>query len=116
MQRGTETARRTFYAAVLVLEGSADRPDQASLYEETIVVVLARSVEEARERATEHGRGREHAYRSGTGAVITWRLAEIVDVAEVDGPLDDGAEVYTRHFRDYAAYRRFEPLLSGEPL
>jgi hypothetical protein len=28
----------------------------------------------------------------------------------------DGAEIYARHFRDYQAYKEFEPLLSGKEL
>ena len=28
--------------------------------------------------------------------------------------LKDGSTLYSRHFRDYDAYRRFEPLLSGD--
>jgi Domain of unknown function (DUF4288) len=47
------------------------------------------------------------------GETITWPLKHVVDVSEVIDRLDDGAEVYTRHFRDYEAYCVFETMLSG---
>ncbi len=41
----------------------------------------------------------------------------MVDVSAVlDEDLTQDADLYARHFRDYAAYQRFEPLLSGEEL
>ncbi|WHT18663.1 DUF4288 domain-containing protein [Crossiella sp. CA-258035] len=105
----------TRFCAVIVLCSLAEGKDP--LYQENIVLLDADSLESARARAAQHGRDGETEYRNGDGELVRWRLAEVVDVAEVpDQQLGDGAEVYTRHFRDYAAYRRFEPLLDGEPL
>ncbi|GAA2798114.1 DUF4288 domain-containing protein [Crossiella cryophila] len=105
----------TRYCAVIIL--SAHIGDTATLHQENIVLLDADSLESARARAQAHGRAGEHEYRNGDGELVVWRLTAVVDVAEVDDQaLGDGAEVYTRHFRDYAAYRRFEPLLDGEPL
>ncbi|MFE2548031.1 hypothetical protein ACFXGI_05705 [Streptomyces sp. NPDC059355] len=48
---------------------------------------------------------------------ITWTFRQLVDVAAVpDDRVGDGAELCTRHFRNFAAHTAFEPLLSGEDL
>lgn len=47
------------------------------------------------------------------GETIMYAFKEIVDVRQVDDALVDGAEVYSRHFRNYDAYRDFEPMLDG---
>ncbi|QYN40069.1 DUF4288 domain-containing protein [Pseudonocardia sp. DSM 110487] len=49
----------------------------------------------------------ETEYENEYGETIRWRFREISDIKEIIDPLGDGAEVYTRYFRDYAAYREF---------
>jgi hypothetical protein len=120
---GTETQ---YYAAVLVLASSSTAPAADPTYEETVVLLPVSSQQEPREQAHAYGREQETSYLNGEGDTVTWILVGVVDVALV---LDDedltrvgdeqpgcGVEVYSRHFRDYAAYRRFEPQLDGEAL
>jgi hypothetical protein len=114
------------YAAVLVLVASTAAPDAHPVYEETVVLLPASSSQEARRQAHAHGRRQETGYLNGQGETVTWTLLEVVDVAPVleeenltlvhDEQAGPGVEVYYRYFRDYAAYRRFEPLLDGEAL
>jgi hypothetical protein len=107
----------SLYVAVLVSESSSDAPDHVPLYEESFVLLRAASHEEAAERAHALGEREQASYRNESGETITWTLKHVVDVSDVvDDTLDDGATVYARHFRAYDAYRRFEPLLSGEEL
>jgi hypothetical protein len=120
---GTETR---YYAAVLVLASTTPAPDDVPTYEETVVLVPASSQDEARQRAHAHGRRQETSYLNVQGETLTWTLLQVVDVALVvddenltlvnDEQPGRGGEVYNRYFRDYAAYRRFEPLLDGEAL
>jgi hypothetical protein len=120
---GTETH---YYAAVLMLASSSTARDDHPVYEETVVLLPASSQEEAREQAHAHGRRQETSYLNVHGETVTWTLLEVVDVAPVleeekltlvhDEQPVRSVEVYSRHFRDYAAYRRFEPLLDGEAL
>lgn len=103
------------YIAVLLTEAAT--PGHPPLYQESFVLLAAADADAARARAEAHGRALETTYTNPDGEPVTWTLRHVVDVAEVlDGDLGDGAELYARHFRDYAAYRSFEPLLSGEPL
>lgn len=105
----------TQYCAVLTF--SAFIGDTATLHEESFVLLRADSAESARAAAEAHARDAEHEYRNADGELVRWRLADIVDVAAVrDEVLGHGSEVYSRHFRDYEAYRRFEPLLDGQEL
>lgn len=102
-------------------EGEAGAPAaaerRAPLYRESFVLLTARSEDEARSRARAHGESLETSYRNERGEPVTWTFRQLVDVAEVpDDRLGDGAELYTRHFRDFAAYTAFEPLLAGEDL
>ncbi|MFK0044141.1 DUF4288 domain-containing protein [Streptomyces sp. NPDC090741] len=109
---------RTYVAVlVCVAEAAAASGSQAPLYRESFVLLTARTEDEARSKARAHGEGLETSYRNEKGELITWTFRQLVDVAEVpDDSLGDGAELYTRHFRDFAAYTAFEPLLSGEDL
>ncbi|MBT2384609.1 DUF4288 domain-containing protein [Streptomyces sp. ISL-11] len=105
------------YTAVLLCETSADAADHVPLFQESFVLIEAENAARARWKAAAHGRRLETAYENERGELITWKLRHVVDVNEVlDENLVDGAELYARHFRDYAAYRSFEPLLSGEGL
>jgi Domain of unknown function (DUF4288) len=102
-------ATQRMYAAVLVYESaSSDRP----LYEETITLLRADSTTHAEERARDFARTRETEFVNERGEVIKWTLKHLVDVSEVSDDMGDGAEIYTRHFRNYNAYSAFEMNLS----
>jgi hypothetical protein len=98
------------YAAVLIYSSSSDRADYRTLYEETITIIFASSHGDAEQRARNFASEQETEYRNEYGETIKWRFKEISDLKEIIDPLGDGAEVYTRYFRDYTAYR----ILTGE--
>lgn len=100
------------FAAVLMYEVRSSRPGHAPLFEETVTLLTADSPEHAAQRAREHAESRETSFPDTAGDTITWSFRHLVDVTEVDEPLGDGAEVYTRHFSDYHAYLAVEPLAS----
>lgn len=57
---------------------------------------------------------RETCFQNAEGQTIHWKLKRVVDVSRVlSDVLDDGAELYSRHFKNYEAYHAFEPLLGG---
>jgi hypothetical protein len=101
------------YAAVLVYVSSSPAPGYQPLYEETVTLVRADSVSHAEQRARDFARARETEYLNEQGESIRWTFEHLIDVSEVSDGLGDGAEVYTRHFRNYEAYRSFEMMLSG---
>ncbi|OLF18840.1 DUF4288 domain-containing protein, partial [Actinophytocola xanthii] len=100
------------FAAVLVYEATSSRAGQGPWFEETVTLLEADSPEHAAEKAREHAESREIEGEDADGYTIRWSFRHLVDVAEIDGPLGDGAELYTRHFRDYRAYLAVEPLAS----
>lgn len=105
------TTEPEFYLAVLVLESSADSADYRPLYEESFVLIKAESREEADEKATEYGKQQESSYPDEHHELITWKLKQVVEVKPVeDATFDDGSELYSRFFRNYAGYQAFEPL------
>ncbi|MFF4101922.1 DUF4288 domain-containing protein [Streptomyces sp. NPDC001903] len=107
------------YVAVLVCaaEAAPTADGRRPLYRESFVLLTAGTEDEARSKARSHGEGMETSYRNEKGELITWTFRQLVDVAEVpDERVGDGTELYTRHFRNFAAYTAFEPLLSGEDL
>ncbi|MEU5436045.1 DUF4288 domain-containing protein [Streptomyces sp. NPDC020719] len=107
----------SLYVGVLLCEASTTAEGQAPLYQENFVLLTARDEDEARDKALAHGKRLETSYENELGETVTWKLLHVVDVSEVADPEPgDGAELYTRHFRNYDAYRSFEPLLSGEEL
>lgn len=104
---------KSFYIAVILYESSSSAPEYKPLYEECFVLVKAISVEEAYEKALSHAKEQEGSYQNEYKDTITWSLKQVVDVNSVlSDEFDDGIELYARHFRNYEAYRLFEPLLS----
>jgi Domain of unknown function (DUF4288) len=103
--------------AVLVYESSSSSPDYEALFEESFMLVKASSLEEAKQKAKHYGDTHTATFENGSGESITWKLKHIVDVNQALDDVDlDGAEIYARHFRDYQAYKSFEPLLSEQSL
>jgi Domain of unknown function (DUF4288) len=79
-----------------------------------LVLITARSAEEAMRKALHHGESQQTSYKNVAGETITWMLRCVVDVAPLRYPeLGDGVDLCARHFRNLAAYEQFDPLLSG---
>lgn len=105
------------YIAVLLYESTTAGSDDPPLYREDFMLVWAASEEDARATATRRGEWESGSYESEAGTV-TLALKHVVDVNRVldDNFVNENADLYARHFRNYDAYQRFEPLLSGEQL
>jgi Domain of unknown function (DUF4288) len=102
------------YIVIVLFEFVCPAPTEEQLHREDTILVHGRSKAEARAEAERHGRAQE-GVDEATGEVVGPRLLQIVDVAPVlDDDLTVTADLYSRHFRDLAAYRRWEPLLDGQ--
>ncbi|WP_053926544.1 DUF4288 domain-containing protein [Streptomyces chattanoogensis] len=105
------------HVAIVLMEAHSDAAERPPLFQENFLLVHAPDEKAARERVAGWARRAATSYRNDEGETITWRLRTIVDVKEAeDTDLTRDADLYTRHFRDYASYERFEPLLSGEEI
>ncbi|MFJ6000205.1 DUF4288 domain-containing protein [Streptomyces sp. NPDC092370] len=108
------------YVAQVVREATTSGPAPAGepeqlLYQENFVLVHAVDERSARERVERWARAAETGSLNDRQETGTWRLKTIVDVKEAeDAGLGGDAGLYTRHFRDGAAYERVEPLLARE--
>lgn len=117
MKSVLEGSRQSYYAAVLVFESSSNEDNHQPLYEESVVLVEASSEENAEERAIQLGKAQETSYQNQDGQTINHRFKCLLEVQLVqDDQIKHGSTVYSRHFRDYAAYENFEPLLNGQSL
>ncbi|MBD2194755.1 MULTISPECIES: DUF4288 domain-containing protein [Calothrix] len=116
----TETTNKleSFYIAIILYKSSSDTPDYQPLYQESFVLIKAASLESAKDKALNHGNNESVSYTNENGETITWTLQQVVDVNSVlyddFDSSEDVVDLYTRHFRNYEAYRSFEPLLSQE--
>jgi len=107
--------RLSSYIAVLLYESSSAAPGYRPLYDESFVLIKASSPEEAKEKASTYAKREQTSYRNEQGEEISWSLKQVIDVTAVlDESLEDGSDLYSRHFRNYEAYRLFEPLLAGD--
>ncbi|WP_428261774.1 DUF4288 domain-containing protein [Haliangium sp.] len=105
---------KDLYIAVLLFESVAPSGSKESLFQETFVLLRAADEGEARAQALAHGRRSCTSYENAAGETIQWTLKHLVDVTPVlDDELTHGSELYARHFKNYQAYRDFEPLLDG---
>jgi hypothetical protein len=115
MSVGMVNEESFFYIAIILYESNSDISGYLPLYQECFVLIKATSIEEAQEKALAHGNQEQVTYQNENQEIITWSLKQVIDVNPVlDDELDDGSELYARHFRNYQAYCGFEPLLSGE--
>lgn len=102
------------------MEADHDRPGHgrdtgAAAVQENFVLVHATDERSARERVERRAREAETSYLNDRQETVTWRLRAIVDGKEAeDTDLGGDADLYMRHFRDWAAYERVEPLLARE--
>jgi hypothetical protein len=108
-------ARVDPYIAILLFESTVDSPGEPPLYREDIALLHAESLETARAAARAHGEGGATSYLNAAGQRVTCALKHVVDVNRLlYDDLDGDVDLYSRHFRGYDEYRRFEPRLSGE--
>ena len=105
------------YTAVTVFETSSDSPSYQPLFSEEFSAIEADSDEAAKEKAIALGKASEHSYKNQYDETINVHFKLVVDVQEpMDAvPASEGT-IYVRHFRDYEAYKTFEPLLNGKGL
>ncbi|GCE31458.1 hypothetical protein KDA_69420 [Dictyobacter alpinus] len=108
---------QSYYIAIVLYEAASDAPNYTPLYQESFLLLQASSQAEANEKALLHAKSATTSYQNEYGETITWTLKTIVDVnTALTNTLEDGAELYARHFHNYQAYEAFEPLLSKEEL
>ncbi|MER5296918.1 DUF4288 domain-containing protein [Streptomyces pharetrae] len=91
------------------------RPRRGAPHQENVVLVHAPDERSARERVERRARDAETSYLDDRRQTVGRRLKAVVDVREAeDTDLTEDADLYTRRFRDWAAYERVGPLLSRD--
>lgn len=101
------------YAAVLIFESSFPNGEYKTEYEEEIVMIEAASRGAAKDSAIAHGKDSEHSYQNENGETIEIKFKHFISVQLMDQPMP-GSTLYSRSFKDYAAYEKFEPMLQGQ--
>jgi hypothetical protein len=91
----TETGVVWFAARLLLESVHPEEPDVEKVFEDRIIVLRARSEDEALEKARKFGKASRQEYKNEYGKTVIWELREILDVVELfDETLEDGSEVY----------------------
>lgn len=110
----TTRTNSKLYVAVAVFFAELNGSSEETLFQETFHLVHGKDETSARREAELVFRDLVHSYSNQQGQTVSWRLLEIVDVAAIgETELRHGSELYTRHFRDFNAYKKFEPALEG---
>jgi hypothetical protein len=108
----TDQGARQMYFSALILEKATVGKEPAHLFCEIVVIFEAKSIEDARIAAQKHGETQAHSYFNEEGQYVSWSLERVVDVQVVlDQPVKHASEVYSRFFRNFDDYVRFEPLM-----
>lgn len=102
-----------YYAAVILNELSSPSPSHRTLYEEEIVMLLADSEDDARERAISHAKAQEDSYQNQYGETITHKFKVVKDVQLMPPELESGTTVYSRFFSNIKTYEAFDADASG---
>jgi hypothetical protein len=104
-------ARRPFIAITLYVFTS-DTEGYRPLYREDVSLVYAESEEQARAIAEANSRLEQGTYKNEAGEDITLTPRAVIDVtAALTDDLSEGGDLYSRHFRDFDAYSKWETLL-----
>jgi Domain of unknown function (DUF4288) len=100
------------YVAIVLIASSSETISYAPLYDETTLLVKAKSLEEAREHAMVYGKSHEGSNKNAEGIDITMRFLGILDIKEVLEVLgSDVIAINSRSFSDFSAYESFTELL-----
>jgi len=106
-----------WYVGLILYESSSNSPTYEPLYEESFVLISANSEAIAKQKIISIAKKRETSFENINGEMIKWKLNCIIDVNQIpDNTITDGSEIYSRHFRNYKAYREFEPLLNNNKI
>jgi hypothetical protein len=100
------------YIGILLLK-STNSITLTSLFDETIVSVIAKNEEEAKVKIQNYGASCEGVYNNRYNEPITTTLVKIIDINDVLRDQVDNTgvrELYSRHFYDIDGYARFESL------
>ena len=102
---------QSYFVAIILYQSTSDAPDYAPLYEESTVLVKAKTEAEARDKVLALTQSNAVQYLNEQGHLIQWRLDTIVDISPMlNDEIADVTEIYSRHFHDVEAYRAFEVL------
>ncbi len=97
------------FVAILLYRFTSTSPTYEPLYREDVVLLYAEDVEGARAKALATAQQEVGPSENEFGQVIDLELLDVIDVAPaLDDDLSDGGDLYARHFRDLAAYRRVD--------
>ncbi|MGI5222428.1 DUF4288 domain-containing protein [Nocardia sp. CA-290969] len=100
------------YIAITLFKFTSDAPDYVPLYREDVSLLYAESEVEARELAEANFRSDEGTYKNEAGYNVTVTPTTVVDVAAaLIDDVSEGGDLYSRHFRDFEAYSKWEPML-----
>ena len=82
------------------------------MWEEVLLLVEAPDDEAAASQAAELGRRREHQYTVSQRAsdVLRWAFVKIERVQMIEGPLANGAEIFSRFLRTAEAESLLHPF------
>jgi hypothetical protein len=98
----TTDSKSNQYFTANLLFGSL-RNDQFSsenLWEESFVLIEAKTSSEAFEKAAELGRSRNLTYEAVDGTKVSWEFVRVERVFEIDEiNLQNGTELFSRHLR-----------------
>lgn len=87
-----------WFAARLLFEALDSESDESFALEDRIVVVRARSTDEASEKATKFARESETEYEAAAGNRVRWQFRKVADIqALIDDDIADGTEIYFSH-------------------
>lgn len=89
-----------FVASLLFRSSREGAFDDEDLWEESLVLVEARSAAQAEEKAAALALSRQSSYVAADGAHVAWVFFKVKRVFELlDTPLRHGSELFSRHLR-----------------
>ena len=101
-----------WYSASLFFKSRhPDSPENDFLWENSVILIAAESVQEAAAIATRHGQTAQHEYVSVLHERVEWTFERLEKVYEIDSEnLASGVEVFSRFLRESEVESLFTPF------
>ncbi len=100
-----------WYSASLFYSGTREGEAKASIWMETLVLIEAENEDQAKEIASNIGKGEEHQYKTIDGAILYWLFEKVERIQTIeDMRLKNGVELFSRFLRPEEAESLLTPF------
>lgn len=94
----SKTSKKDWYAATLIIRLRVEDDNGPYTCDEQVRLIRARTADKAYTKAYKLGKAQETVQLNDAGDMVYVEFVGLADLSRIDGSLDDGVKVKSRHF------------------